>query len=154
MSSIYETILYSINLDSGIATITLNRPERLNAINMKMPQELKHAVDVSNSDSSVRVIVVKGSGPGFCAGYDLVEYAEGKRGVMIGSQAGAYDPLPDYYWMSKCTECFMSLFHSHKPTIAQVHGACVAGGSDIALCADFVIMSDDAKIGYPPARVC
>src|SRR5689334_19832025 len=55
--------------------------------------------------------------------------------------------------MREYTDCFMSLFHSHKPTIAQIHGAAVAGGSDIALCCDLVVMADDARIGYPPARV-
>lgn len=121
-----------------------------------LPAALRAAVQEANTDDAVHCIVLKGAGPGFCGGYDLALSAEkATRGQTIGSQnvQDGYDPLIDYQAMREYTECFMSLFHSHKPTIAQVHGAAVAGGSDIALCCDLVVMADDARIGYPPARV-
>src|SRR5690606_19085321 len=85
----------------------------------------------------------------FCAGYDLKAYAEGG----VGTQQTVWDPIKDYRFMKRNTDDFMSLFRSLKPTIAKVQGHAVAGGSDIALCCDLVVMADDARIGYMPARV-
>jgi enoyl-CoA hydratase len=131
------------------ATITLDRPERLNAINTVMPAEIRQAVELANDDRSVHVIVLKGAGAAFCAGYDLKEYAEAGR----GTQGALWDPIKDYRFMKRNTDDFMSLFRSLKPTVCQVHGYAVAGGSDIALCCDLVVMAEDARIGYMPARV-
>ena len=139
-------------VDGRIATIVLNRPERLNAIDRSMPGEIRHAVEEANSDDRVHVIVVTGEGRSFCAGYDLKEYAEAP-GTNEGVQDMPWDPTVDFRWMWQNTEDFMSLWRSFKPTIAKVRGHAVAGGSDIALCCDFVVMAEDAKIGYPPARV-
>ncbi|KAF3004367.1 hypothetical protein E8E13_009833 [Curvularia kusanoi] len=149
-------IHYEVSRDGKVAHLTLNRPERLNAINEELPHALRAAVRRANKDPNVHVIVLKGAGKGFCGGYDLKEGAEeATRGSTNGSQdiSRGYDPLIDYAFMKENTECFAELFHSPKATIAQVHGAAVAGGSDIALSCDFVIMADDARIGYPPARV-
>ncbi len=131
------------------ARLTLNRPERLNAINQAMPGEIRHAVQLANDDPGVHVIVVSGAGRSFCAGYDLKDYAEAGR----GTQRAVWDPIKDYRVMKRTTEDFMSLFRSLKPTICKVQGHAVAGGSDIALCCDLVVMADDARIGYMPARV-
>jgi enoyl-CoA hydratase len=131
------------------AHVTLNRPERLNAINGAMPREIRRAVEMANDDPAVHVIVLSGAGRSFCAGYDLKEYAEGGR----GTQREVWDPIRDYRGMKRNTDDFMSLFRSLKPTICKVHGHAVAGGSDIALCCDLVVMADDARIGYMPARV-
>ena len=139
-------------VDGRIATIVLNRPERLNAIDRSMPGEIRHAVEEANSDDRVHVIVVTGEGRSFCAGYDLKEYAEAP-GTNEGVQDMPWDPTVDFRWMWQNTEDFMSLWRSFKPTIAKVRGHAVAGGSDIALCCDFVVMAEDARIGYPPARV-
>lgn len=139
-------------VDGRIATIVLDRPERLNAIDRSMPGEIRRAVEEANSDDRVHVIVVTGEGRSFCAGYDLKEYAEAP-GTNEGVQEMPWDPTVDFRWMWQNTEDFMSLWRSFKPTIAKVRGHAVAGGSDIALCCDFVVMADDAKIGYPPARV-
>jgi enoyl-CoA hydratase len=133
-----------------IATLTLNRPERLNAIGAHTGRELREAVARANADDGVHVIVLKGAGKAFCAGYDLKDFAEGDSSW---NQAMPWDPMIDYRMMKQNTDDFMSLWRSYKPTIAQVHGYAVAGGSDIALCCDFAVMADDAKIGYPPARV-
>jgi enoyl-CoA hydratase len=135
-----------------IASITLNRPERLNAIDDAMPGEIRAAVEAANVDDRVHVIVLQGAGDAFCAGYDLKHYAEGDATHQY-TQPMPWDPMRDYTLMKRNTEDFMSLWRSHKPTIAKVHGYAAAGGSDIALCCDLIVMADDARIGYMPARI-
>lgn len=152
----FESILYTVSEEDKVAFITLNRPQQHNAIDHKMPLEIRKAVHAANIDPRVRSIVLQGNGKGFCGGYDLAMFAQlAVRGETQGSQdmTKGYDPFTDYILMKECTDCFATLFHSYKPTIAKVHGAAVAGGSDIALSCDFVIMADDARIGYPPSRV-
>lgn len=152
----FQSILYDKSADGKVAYITLNRPKHLNAIDPHMPIEIRAAVRQANDDDAVHCIVLKGSGAGFCGGYDLGIYAEAAmRGETEGSQdlAQGYEPFCDYRVMKECTNCYSELFHSYKPTIAQVHGAAAAGGSDIALSCDLVVMADDARIGYPPTRV-
>ncbi len=146
----YRTLLYEAS--DRVATITLNRPDHYNAIALGMPGEIRAAVERAEADADVHVIVVRGAGKGFCGGYDLKRYAE-QAGPAGGSQDMPWDPTLDFTGMWKNTQDFMSLWRASKPTIARVHGAAVAGGSDIALCCDFLIMADDARIGYPPARV-
>jgi enoyl-CoA hydratase len=155
----YRSIDYAT--DGRVATITLNRPARMNAISLEMPGEIAAAVDEANRDDGVHVIVLTGAGDGFCSGYDLIEFAE-RAGEQPGSQLGSgaagpdprpWDPMADFFGMYEFTQQFMSLWRSYKPTIARVHGPAVAGGSDIALCCDLVIMAEEAVIGYPPARV-
>jgi enoyl-CoA hydratase len=131
------------------AYITLDRPERLNAIDAHMPREIREAVELANDDPEIHVIVLRGEGRSFCAGYDLKAFAEGG----IGTQGTVWDPIKDYRFMKRNTDDFTSLFRSLKPTICKVQGHAVAGGSDIALCCDLVVMADDARIGYMPARV-
>jgi enoyl-CoA hydratase len=138
--------------DGRIARITLNRPEVLNAIDDELPVELEVAVERANADAGVHVIVLSGAGRAFCAGYDLAYYAQA-AGTNAGVQEMPWDPMKDFAFMMKNTERLMSLFRSHRPVICKVHGFAVAGGSDMALCSDLIIMSDDAKIGYMPARV-
>lgn len=151
-----DSVTYHTSPDGKVAYITLNRPKVFNAIDSTLPPNLRAAVRRANADKNVHCIVLKGNGPGFCGGYDLMLSAQtAERGQTDGSQdvTNGYDPFVDYAMMKEYTECFSELFHSHKPTIAQVHGAAVAGGSDIALSCDLVIMADDARIGYPPTRV-
>lgn len=138
--------------DGRIARVTLNRPEALNAIDDELPRELEEAVARANADRGAHVIVLAGAGRAFCAGYDLTFYAETK-GENAVIQDMPWDPMKDYAFMMRNTERFMSLFRSHLPVICKVHGFAVAGGSDIALCSDVVIMAEDARIGYMPARV-
>ena len=141
--------------EGRIATITLNRPERLNAIARGMPQEIREAVEKANDDNAVHCIILTGAGRSFCAGYDLVDFAENKSRTSGGQDAahGPWDPMVDFAMMYRNTQDFMSLWRSNKPTIAKVRGHAVAGGSDIALCCNLVVMADDARIGYPPSRV-
>ncbi|MES1943041.1 enoyl-CoA hydratase [Salinisphaera sp. PC39] len=144
----FETLSYEA--DGRIARITLNRPERLNAIDGRMPGEIREAVRRADADENVHVIVLAGAGDAFCAGYDLKAYAESDHDW---NQDMPWDPTLDYRMMRANTDDFMSLWRCHKPVICKVHGYAVAGGSDIALCCDLVVMAEDARIGYPPARV-
>lgn len=139
--------------DGRIARVTLNRPEVMNAIDYELPKALESAVKQANADDAVHVIVLSGAGRAFCAGYDLNVFAEGKGGGFILQQEMPWDPMKDYEFMMANTERFMSLWRSYKPVICKVHGFAVAGGSDIALCSDLIIMADDARIGYMPSRV-
>jgi enoyl-CoA hydratase len=153
-----------------VARITLNRPERGNGITLEMPRELAACVERANLDPEVHVIALAGNGKGFCGGYDLVMSAEQRiDGTDAGAPPGSpidlaviaanhdpsatWDPIVDFQMMSRNVRGFMSLFHSDKPVVCKVHGFCVAGGTDMALCSDLLVIEDDAKIGYPPARV-
>ena len=154
--------------DGAIGRITLNRPERGNGITLEMPTELAAAVEEANLDPPVHVIALAGNGTGFCGGYDLTaaevmgpqgsEQAGGAPtdpAVVAGNHdpAQTWDPVVDFQMMSRNLRGFMSLFHSDKPVICKIHGFCVAGGTDMALCSDLIVTEDRAKIGYPPARV-
>ncbi len=146
----FGTVSYTA--DDRVATITLNRPERFNAINATMPDDIAAAFTHANNDDAVHVVVLTGAGRGFCGGYDLKEFAE-KPGTNPGIQEMPWDPMIDYRFMSHCTQQFMSIWRCHKPVIGRIHGDAVAGGSDIALCCDIIFMNKKARIGYPPSRV-
>ena len=146
----FETVEYSTA--EGIARITLNRPERLNAITGQLTSDLRNAVAAANEDGLVRVIVLSGAGRAFCAGYDL-DWGTKAEDASQRAMSGQWDPVRDYAGMSRNVRAFMSLWESPKPVIAQLHGWCVGGGTDMALCSDLIVMAEDAQIGYPPARV-
>ncbi len=165
-----ETMTYEATC--RVARITLDRPERGNGITRGLVTELEGCVEQADLDPAVHVVLLAGNGKGFCGGYDLVESAEG-QGRMGGEggaapagspldpmvmaanhdPAGTWDPMIDYAMMSRNVRAFMSLFHCSKPVVCKVHGFCVAGGTDMALCSDLLMIAADAKIGYPPARV-
>ena len=157
----------------GVARLTLNRPERGNGLTRSLIAELERSVERADLDPEVRVLLLAGRGKGFCGGYDLVDSAEGLAGgqdgdVSGGAPAGSpldpavmaanhdprhpWDPMLDYAMMSRNVRAFMSLFHCTKPVVCKVQGFCVAGGTDLALCSDLLLVAADAKIGYPPAR--
>jgi enoyl-CoA hydratase len=136
-----------------IARLLLNRPEKLNAINDETPREIRAAVEWANAAPEVHVIVVEGAGKGFCGGYDLSQFGEGEIDHPCQQERHPWDPMDDYAYMKRNTEDFMTLWKSPKPTIAKVHGYAAAGGSDIALCCDLLVMANDARIGYMPTRV-
>jgi enoyl-CoA hydratase len=164
-----KTLTYAVT--GRIARITLNRPERGNGITLDLPRELAACVERANLDPAVHVIALAGNGSGFCGGYDLVDSAQNMAAAGFGDTALAgsaldpaviahnhdprqtWDPTVDYAMMSRNVRGFMSLFHCNKPVVCKVHGFCVAGGTDMALCSDLLVIADDAKIGYPPARV-
>lgn len=168
----YTTLTYEVT--DRIARITFDRAERGNTITADTPRDLAHAVERADLDPGVHVILLSGRGTGFCGGYDLDVYAEqgfsgadsdrppgDRAGTVLDpavqaanhDPAGTWDPMVDYAMMSRFTKGFASLLHADKPTVAKLHGFCVAGGTDIALHADQIIVSDDCKIGYPPTRV-
>ena len=138
-------------VDGRLGRVTLNRPGRGNGITRQLVTELERAVELADLDPHVHVLLLSGSGKGFCGGYDLVEYAEGQ--IPNHDPSEPWDPMLDYAWMSRIVRGFMSLFHCSKPVVCKVHGFCVAGGTDLALCSDLLVIAADAKIGYPPARV-
>ncbi|HMC06172.1 MAG TPA: crotonase/enoyl-CoA hydratase family protein [Solirubrobacterales bacterium] len=161
-----ETMTYE--REGRVARIVLDRPERGNAITLEMPRELAGCVERANLDPEVHAIALAGNGPGFCAGYDLVAFAEGAAGPVAGGDPSpldpavqarnhdpdrVWDPVVDFQMMWRNVRGFMTLFESEKPVVCKVHGYCVAGGTDMALCSDLLVVEDEAKIGYPPARV-
>ncbi|HEV7492193.1 crotonase/enoyl-CoA hydratase family protein [Baekduia sp.] len=165
-----QTITYEV--DERVARITLNRPERGNGLTRGLIDELAACVERADLDPGVHVILLAGNGKGFCGGYDLVDSAEGlgregeggsdaRAGSPLDPQVmaanhdprGTWDPMVDHAMMSRNVRAFMSLFECTTPVVCKVHGFCVAGGTDLALCSDLLVIADDAKIGYPPARV-
>jgi enoyl-CoA hydratase len=164
-----STLTYDV--DGRIARVTLNRPQRGNGITLEMPRELAECVERANLDPGVHAIALAGNGSGFCGGYDLVASAESMpEGFGLGEARqgspldpgvvaanhdpdAVWDPVVDFQMMSRNVRGFMSLFWSDKPVLCKVHGYCVAGGTDMALCSDLLVIEDRAKIGYPPARV-
>ena len=168
----FPTLTYEV--DGRIARITFNRPEQGNSITPDTPVDLAAAVERADLDPRVHVMVLSGRGKGFCGGYDLTASAErllddegfaGERPSLEGTaldpavQArnhdpqGTWDPMVDFAMMSRFTKGFASLLHANKPTVAKIHGFCVAGGTDIALHCDQIVIAADTKIGYPPTRV-
>ncbi len=145
-----DKVLYE--KDGRIGRITLNRPDVMNAIDDDLPIQLEAAVKEADVDPDVHVMVLSGKGSAFCAGYDLAYYAEGESQNQV-VQDMPWDPIKDYAFMWRNTQHFMSLWRAMKPVLCKVHGYAVAGGSDIALCADMTIMGETAEIGYMPARV-
>ena len=157
-----------------ICRITLDRPERGNGLTRTLIEELAAAVEHADLDPAVHVVLLSGNGKGFCGGYDLVDSAEQQGFEASGPAAGdlpegaatrpevmaanhdpdgTWDPMVDHAMMSRNVRAFMTLFHSTTPVVCKVHGFCVAGGTDLALCSDLLVIAEDAKIGYPPARV-
>ena len=149
----FETILYAV--DGPVATITLNRPEQLNTIVPPLPDEVEAAVGRAVADGSVKVIVLRGAGRSFCAGYDFGGGFKAWDDQITTD--GEWDAGKDFAFatapQSAPTQKLMSVWRAPKPVIAQVHGWCVGGGSDFALCADLVIASEDAQIGTPYSRM-
>jgi len=151
----YETILYAVDPDTRVATISLNRPDRLNTIVPPMPDEVQHAVGRASHDAQVKVIVVRGIGRSFCAGYDFGGgFHHWDEEITTD---GEWDAGKDFAFATSAlhapTQKFMSVWRTPKPVIVQVHGWCVGGGSDFALCGDLVIASEDARIGTPYSRM-
>ncbi len=147
----FDTLLY--HTDGPVATITLNRPDRLNTIVPPMPDEFETAVRRASGDPRIKVIVLRGAGRSFCAGYDFgAGFHHWDEHITTD---GRWDPGKDFMFAGAFgpTQKFMSMWRSPKPVIAQVHGWCVGGGSDMALCADLIIAAEDAQIGTPYARI-
>ncbi|MEL7451501.1 MAG: crotonase/enoyl-CoA hydratase family protein [Pseudomonadota bacterium] len=146
-----ETIKYAV--DSGIATITFNRPHKANTLRLEMIEAMDQALGKANADPEVKVIVLEGAGDNFCGGFD---FSGGLEHYGVIAEQG-YDPGLDVQMVTDRYQSyvprFMGLWRGSKPTIAKVHGYAVGGGSELALCADLVVAAEDARIGTPYSRV-
>lgn len=144
----YETILYQ--KDGGKGRITLNRPEKLNALSRQLQGELSNALWEADNDSEIHCVIIKGAGRAFSAGYDLT--ASSRTETYANVYRGRTLIDDDAWQMEHAQRDRMAIFDMHKPVIAQIHGYCLAGGTDVALLCDMIIAADDAVIGFPPVR--
>jgi len=146
-----DPILYAKN--EGIATLTLNRPAKANTLRMEVIAGMNAALADANRDPDVKVIVLEGAGDNFCGGFDFSGGLEHYENI----QEHGYDPGMDVHWVTNVytsyIPAFMGFWRGTKPSIAKVHGYCVGGGSELALCADLVVAADDARFGTPYSRV-
>lgn len=151
MSSIFETLRYQKS--EAIATITLDRPAKYNTLRFELIEELDRALRDANRDDAIKLIVLEGAGDSFCGGFDFSNGLEHYASI----REDGYDPGRDVHTVTNrytsYIETFMGLWRGGKPTIAKVHGYCVGGGSELALCADLVVASEDARFGTPYSRV-
>jgi enoyl-CoA hydratase len=151
----FETIAYE--KDGGKARITLNRPEKLNALSMRMQRELNAALWEADNDRQVHVIILRGNGRAFSAGYDLTPMqspsaADDRDEAYTNVYRGMATMDDDIWQLERQQRERMAIWDIHKPVIAQVHGYCLAGGTDLALLCDIVVAAEDAVIGFPPVR--
>lgn len=151
----FETILYE--KEGGKARITLNRPEKLNALSMKLQREVNQALWEADNDAAVHVIILKAAGRAFCAGYDLTPMQppppkNDRDDAYTNVYRGIASMDDDIWQLERQQRERMAIWDIHKPVIAQVHGYCLAGGTDLALLCDLVVVANDAVIGFPPVR--
>ena len=133
--------------DAGVRSIVLTRAAEYNTITPALRDELAVAIDEADADDTVRVILLRAEGPAFCAGYGLDWSTSAQSGER------QWDSVRDYRMISRFVDTYMKLWYASKPTIAAVQGWCIAGGTDLVLCADLVVAGEGASFGYPPARV-
>ncbi len=152
--SAFENIIYDVS--DGIARITLNRPDKLNALSLELQAELAEALWEADNDRSVHCAVINGAGRAFSAGYDLTGSGGHVPVSRVQDASNAYRggrSIDDDAWQLERAQRYrMAIFDMHKPVIAQVHGYCLAGGTDVALLCDMIIAAEDATFGFPPAR--
>ena len=150
----FESIVYEV--EDGRARITLNRPEKLNALTVKLMTELHEALWEADNDTSVHCVILRGAGRAFSAGYDLTgadsDYPPSRVHSEEKRYRGATSVDDDAWRLERSQRLRMALFDMHKPSIAQIQGYCLAGGTDVALLCDMLVAADDALIGFPPTR--
>ncbi len=146
----FENILYEVR--DGKAYITLNRPQKLNALSLALQVELNDALWEADNDTAVHVVVLQGAGRAFSPGYDLTDPAREEFGSSdkVYRHRTTYDD--DAWHMERQQRLRMTIWDMHKPVIAKIHGYCLAGGTDLALLCDIVIAADDCIIGFPAVR--
>jgi enoyl-CoA hydratase len=137
--------------DAGVRSLILCRPDDYNTITPQLRDELTVAIDEADADEDVRVIVVRAEGSAFCAGYGLDWSTRGQ--AHEGRRDHVWDSAADFRMMSRFVATYLKLWYASKPTIAAVQGWCIAGGTDLVLCADIVVAGQGASFGYPPSRV-
>ena len=138
--------------DAGVRSVVLSRPDEYNTITPELRDELAAAIDAADADRDVRVILLRADGPAFCAGYGL-DWSTQAQAEEGETRERAWDSVADYQMMSRFVATYMKLWYASKPTIAAVQGWCIAGGTDMVLCADLIVAGESAVFGYPPARV-
>jgi enoyl-CoA hydratase len=159
-----ECILFSV--ENNTARVTLNRPDKRNALSMQLLRELHAAMLEADDLVSVHSVILEGAGKDFCAGYDIGGASDYEK--LVKSEARGEDPAAadspyrpegavgafddDVWQLERFHDLKMILFDMHKPVIAKVHGNCLAGGTDLALLCDMIIASNDARFGFPPVR--
>lgn len=129
----------------GVRRLTMNRPEKRNALNNALRGAILQALQEADQDPSIRVSILRGAGPTFCSGYDL--------SANNAVDQPYYSPGGAGQWARHVVEGWFKIWDLGKPVIAQVHGYCLAGGSELATCCDLVYVAEDAQIGYPPTRL-
>jgi len=148
MSTSFEHIDYQV--ENGRARITLNRPEKRNALSIELVEELRDALWEADDDTSVHCVILKGAGSSFCAGYDLTASRPRNDDGVNRRRRSSLDD--DAWGIERFQRSLRTLTEMHKPTIAQIHGHCYAGGTDLALYCDILICADEASIGYSALR--
>lgn len=144
----YKAILYRV--ENRIARLTLNVPEKRNALSFRMRDEIVNALKRAEADDDVVLVLIDGAGPSFCSGYDLSGGEPGyqKNGVV---KSAHFDSWTDQFARS-CVRDWLVIWDLLKPVVAKIHGHCVAGGTEIMSMVDIAFVADDARIGYPPMR--
>lgn len=137
---------------AGVRSIILSRAAEYNTITPALRDELAAAIDDADADRDVRVMLIRADGPAFCAGYGL-DWSTAAQADESARSERVWDSVSDYRMMKTFVDTYMKLWYAQKPTIAAVQGWCIAGGTDMILCADMIIAADNASFGYPPARV-
>ena len=138
-------------IEHGVGSIVLTRAAEYNTITPALRDELSTAIDELDDNPEVRVILLRAEGPAFCAGYGL-DWSTRAQATEDG-RARVWDSVSDHRMISRLVDTYMKLWYASKPTIAAVQGWCIAGGTDMVLCADIVIAGEGASFGYPPSRV-
>jgi enoyl-CoA hydratase len=152
-----STDTISFEVADRVARITLNRPEKRNALSLQTLQELHDAFLEADDRTDVNVMLLSGAGRDFCAGYDLTGSYGGGDGSLSEFDPGVYrsraSTLDDDIWTLERQQDFLAVMSSlHKPIVVQIHGNCLAGGTDLALSCDIALAADEARIGFPAAR--
>lgn len=135
----------------GVFSIVLTRAEEYNTITPQLRDDLREAIDEADEDADTRVILLAAEGPAFCAGYGLdwaITYQEEEE-----SSERIWDSVTDLRLMSSFVDVYLKLWYAWKPTVAAVQGWCIAGGTDMVLCADIIVAAESTVFGYPPSRV-
>ena len=148
MTRAFEFILYEV--EKGRARITLNRPNKRNALSIELVEELRAALWEADDDKKVHCIIIKGNGKSFCAGYDLTPSRQSPMDEVERRRGRGFDD--DAWNIERFQRCLKTLTEIHKPSIAQIQGHCYAGGTDLALYCDMLICADDARFGYSALR--
>jgi len=138
--------------DAGVRSVVLSRPDEYNTITPELRDGLAAAIDDADADRDVRVILLRADGPAFCAGYAL-DWSTQAQAAEGAARERVWDSVADYQMMSQFVATYMKLWYASKPTIAAVQGWCIAGGTDMVLCADLIVAGESAVLGYPPSRV-